>query len=324
MGSKPDNCRTNNKKSYFKKSKNIIMKKLILLLPLLIMFGSMFGCGKKDSGDSGKNDSKDKSTTTDDKKTDKPQNGNDTKPDTKLNGSYTGGFDAVKYNSEKDYVYSNRITVFIDSVSGGNLYGRSVVAGNDRPFTGSCSGSKGEFKVEAKEPGDDKYDGKFSFSIYPDSGIIKGKWTANDSKLDVTEREYRLEKKEFKYDANASLPQEIRWSALYEKYPKFPDKVESVTADVSKINASSKLLTKADIQNLYKGDLEIIRNAVYARHGYSFKSKRMRFIFDMYVDWYMPVATDVRDKLTDTEKQNIELIKRFEEHADKYYDEFGR
>ncbi len=44
----------------------------------------------------------------------------------------------------------------------------------------------------------------------------------------------------------------------------------------------------------------------------------------MYVDWYMPVATDVRDKLTDTEKQNIDLIKRFEEHADKYYDDYGR
>jgi hypothetical protein len=296
------------------------MRKLILLLPLLILLS----CGKKESSDSGNKDSKEKTTVTDEKKTDKPQTGSDTKPVTKLTGSYTGGFEAVKYNSEKDYVYSNRITVFIDSLKGENIYGRSIVAGNDRPFIGSCTGAKGEFKVEAKEPGDDKYDGKFSFSIFPDSGIIKGKWIANDGKLDVTERQYRLERKDFKYDSGANLPQEIQWSGLYEKYPKFPDKVESITADVSKINASSKLLTKSDVQNLYKGDLEIIRNSIYARHGYSFKSKRMRFIFDMYVDWYMPVATDVRDKLTDTEKQNIELIKRFEEHADKYYDEYGR
>lgn len=299
------------------------MKKLILLLPLFIVL--QFACGKKDSSDSGNKDSKEKTTVTDDKKTDKPQSGNDTKTkSSNLTGSYTGGFDAVKYNQDKDFVYSNRITVFIDSVQGETIYGRSIVAGNDRPFKGSLSGSGRAFKVEAAEPGDDKYDGKFSFTIMPDSGIITGKWIANDSKLDVTERQYRLEKKEFKYNADVNLPQEIQWSALYEKNPKYPDKVESITSDVSKINASTKLLTKNDIQNLYKGDLEIIRNSIYARHGYSFKSKRMRYIFDMFVDWYMPVATDVRDKLTDTEKKNVELIQRYEQHADKYYDEFGR
>ena len=297
------------------------MKKLILLLPLLFFF--IFSCGKKDSTDTGNKDSKEKTTVTDDKKTDKPQNGNDTKPKSNLTGSYTGGFDAVKYNRD-DIVYSNRITVFVDSVQGENIFGRSIVAGNDRPFKGSCKGSAGAYNVEATEPGDDKYDGKFSFTIMPDSGLITGKWIANDTKLDVTEREYRLVKKEFKYNADANLPEEIQWSALYEKNPKYPDKVESVTADVSKVNASTKLLTKNDIQNLYKGDLEIIRNSIYARHGYSFKSKRMRYIFDMFVDWYMPVATDVRDKLTDTEKKNIELIQRYEQHADKYYDEFGR
>jgi hypothetical protein len=38
----------------------------------------------------------------------------------------------------------------------------------------------------------------------------------------------------------------------------------------------------------------------------------------------MPVSTDVRNDLTDLEKKNIELIKRYEEHAEKYYDEYGR
>jgi len=141
------------------------MKKLILLLPLLLILG----CGKKESSDSGNKDSKEKTTASDDKKTEKPQTGSDTKSDSKLTGSYTGGFEAVKYNSEKDYVYSNRITVFIDSLAGDKIYGHSVVAGNDRPFTGTYAGTKGEYKVEAKEPGDDKYDGKFSFTIYPDS-----------------------------------------------------------------------------------------------------------------------------------------------------------
>lgn len=73
-----------------------------------------------------------------------------------------------------------------------------------------------------------------------------------------------------------------------------------------------------------KGNLEIIRNAIYARHGYSFKTRRVRFIFDQFVPWYMPVSTDVRNELTELEKKNINLIKRYEEHAEKYYDEYGR
>jgi hypothetical protein len=50
----------------------------------------------------------------------------------------------------------------------------------------------------------------------------------------------------------------------------------------------------------------------------------MRCFFDNFVEWYVPVKTDVTAELTDIEKQNIELIKRYEKHADKYYDSFGR
>ena len=50
----------------------------------------------------------------------------------------------------------------------------------------------------------------------------------------------------------------------------------------------------------------------------------MRYIFDDYVDWYMPVKTNILADLTDLEKQNIDLLKRYENHAEKYYDVFGR
>ena len=66
------------------------------------------------------------------------------------------------------------------------------------------------------------------------------------------------------------------------------------------------------------------RNSIYARHGYSFKNRKMRYFFDNYIDWYMPVNTDIRNSLTDIEKRNIELLKRYEEHAENYYDEYGR
>jgi hypothetical protein len=38
----------------------------------------------------------------------------------------------------------------------------------------------------------------------------------------------------------------------------------------------------------------------------------------------MPVSLNVENELTEIEKKNIDLLKRYENHADKYYDEFGR
>lgn len=297
------------------------MKNIILLLTVLFLFG----CGKKDTSDTGSKDKKDTTTTKKEDKSTKPESGATTSPtDKKILGTYTGDFVAEKFDDTKEYVYSNRITVSIDSAIQGKLFGHSVVAGNLRPFTGTYAADKNVYNIEAAEPGDDKYDGKFSFSLYTDSSVVRGKWTSFKPDVYVTERSYRLAKKDFSYSPALNMPEEVQWAALYEKVPKFPDKVEAVTPAVSKYNASAKLLEKKDVENLYKGDLEIIRNAIYARHGYSFKSRRMRFIFDTYVDWYMPVTTDVRAELTDIEQKNIELIKRYEEHADKYYDDFGR
>ncbi len=294
---------------------------IFLLLCLLI------ACGKKQVSDNSTGDNK-KNSSADSNIVTKP-NGESQKQDSKVSdspayGTYTGGFEALVYDESKDYVYENRITISIDSLNGDLIYGHSVVAGNNRPFKGSYKNEGKTIKAEVTEPGDDKYDGKFTFTIDPAAGKLEGTWKANDKKLDVTERKYSLDRKQFKYEATNSLPEDVKWAGLYEKNPKFPDKIESLTGDVVKINASVKELTKKDVENLYKGDLEIIRNAIYARHGYSFKTRRIRFIFDQYVPWYMPISTDVRNELTEIEKKNIDLIKRYEEHAEKYYDEYGR
>ena len=296
-------------------------------LTIFFLLCLLIACGKKQesgnsTGDNKKNSSGDSTTVT------KPS-GESQKQESKVSdspafGTYTGGFEALVYDETKDYVYENRITISVDSLSGDMLYGHSVVAGNNRPFKGPYKIEGKIYKAEVTEPGDDKYDGKFVFNVDPAAGKLDGTWKANDKKLDVSERKYSLEKKKFKYEASNNLPEDVQWAALYEKNPKFPDKIESLTGDVTKLNGSVKELTKKDVENLYKGDLEIIRNAIYARHGYSFKTRRVRFIFDQYVPWYMPISTDVRIELTEIEKKNIDLIKRYEEHAEKYYDEYGR
>src|SRR6476661_1145335 len=67
----------------------------------------------------------------------------DAKQNSPVLGTYTGGFEASAFNEKKDYVYENRITISIDSISGELLTGHSIVAGNNRPF-------EGNFKMDGK------------------------------------------------------------------------------------------------------------------------------------------------------------------------------
>ena len=70
-------------------------------------------------------------------------------------------------------------------------------------------------------------------------------------------------------------------------------------------------LTEDDLKDLDKTQLRLMRNAVYARHGRTFKSVDLQSLWECYT-WYKknPAYTD--DLLTETDRHNIELIKRFE------------
>jgi hypothetical protein len=101
------------------------------------------------------------------------------------------------------------------------------------------------------------------------------------------------------------------------------DEYASATDMIYKINASNTLLSKSDVENLKKGDLVIIRNTIYARHGYSFRKRTLRVFFDAQ-DWYIPVMADIKGLFTEIEKKNIQLLLRYEKNAKEYYDYFGR
>lgn len=75
--------------------------------------------------------------------------------------------------------------------------------------------------------------------------------------------------------------------------------------------ASDRLLTPSDIYNLSKSELKIMRNEIYARHGYIFQTRDMKSYFE-YQSWYLPRYTDINTFLSEVEKSNIELIKRYE------------
>jgi hypothetical protein len=201
---------------------------------------------------------------------------------TKILGSFVGPFG------------ENKITLLITKAEKGIVEGRSIVGGNDRPFSGTISETNGVYAIAAKEPGDDPNDGTFTFRIDPaEPNVLTGSWQPLDNSMTI--KDYKLVRKDFQYRTDVGV------------YP----------------SASQRELQPEEVEEMMKSDLEQMRNEIYARHGYCFKKKEMRIQFED-LDWYVPASTDIRSKLTEIEKKNIALIKRYEKYADDYGDDFGR
>ena len=252
-------------------------------------------------------------------------------------GSWVGMFEPdtslepLQIGESRNWNYNNKITISIDSIVAGTVKGHSVVAGNERPFTGTLERTQSSYRFLVKEPGDDKYDGEFHFTIMPGDSLLKGKWKAY-GQIKIPARRYALSKKIFRYNPDYRLEertQYIDWS----RTKKRPGNIEgeeyyeesyfTTTDEVLRYNASGELLTPKQVANMTKADIFILRNSIYARHGYSYKNRQLRAYFDRQ-SWYMPVKTDIKGELTPLEKQNIELLLRYEKNAQEYYDEFGR
>lgn len=74
---------------------------------------------------------------------------------------------------------------------------------------------------------------------------------------------------------------------------------------------SLRLLDYTDLEGLTPWDLKVMRNEIYARHGYIFKTKDMINYFAAQV-WYRPRLAQVDNLMSATEKKNIAFIKKYE------------
>lgn len=230
--------------------------------------------------------------------------------------------------------YSNKINISIDEIKNGKIKGHSIVAGNERPFEGTVVYEDGIFKINLNEPGDAKYDGTFSFQIVLSNSVATGTWNAFN-KIKIPKRIYELNKRMFAYDPKQQLDMAryryIDWNKKNKiitnevrgEEGDYDESYFTTTYDIDKYNASSQKLTTEQVANMKKGDLFILRNSIYARHGYSFKNQQLRAYFDQQ-PWYIPASTNVKAYLTEIEKQNIALLLRYEKNAKEYYDVFGR
>ncbi|NMR33608.1 YARHG domain-containing protein [Chryseobacterium aquaticum] len=255
-------------------------------------------------------------------------------------GIYTGEFAGKGMITSEDgeeyegNIYK-KISLKINRITKDSVYGQSIVEGNQRPFRGVFNESSNSFVLD--EPGNDKTDGRFEVKLKSDS--ITGKWTAfNKSAVKVPSKTLKLIKKEFVYNPNFMLDENsdlIDWENPKDFVEKYTDeetgKTETYTSSknrvasdaVFKINASTQKLTEKELKNLRKLDMEIIKNAVFARHGYAFKKQTYRSFFEQ-TDWYIPVSNNVDNELSPMEKGNVALLNRFIKYAEDKYDQFGR
>jgi hypothetical protein len=205
--------------------------------------------------------------------------------------------DAIASTMKGTYVGDfggKKITVCIDRIIGKTITGYSIVSGNERAFSGSFEVHEQGYSIVAAEPGDHPEDGIFKMIYASKTDDLGGVWKANNSKK-IAERVFVLPRRVFKYSTKVG------------QYPQ----------------SSTKDLKEADVENLRPADLRIMRNEIYARHGYGFKLADMRAHFEKQ-DWYMAISQDISENLTAREKKNAALIKRYENYGAEYYDSFGR
>ncbi len=187
----------------------------------------------------------------------------------------------------------HKITISVEKIVGQTVLGYSIVTGNERAFSGPWQPIPEGIAFIGKEPGDHAEDGFFTLAFNSKEKTLMGRWDANDQTKPSVE--LGLKARKFKYDPKAG------------DHPK----------------TSTKVLKEADVENMRPAELRIMRNEIYARHGYSFINEDMQKHFAK-VESYMPIALDVKSKLTDIEIKNATLIKRYENYGSAYYDKFGR
>lgn len=262
-----------------------------------------------------------------------------------LLGYWVGNFQANITQEEENTLYDSisdaesilyrKITFSIDEIIDNTILGHSIVAGNISPFKGTLKEDNSFFIIEADEFNKTNSDGKFSIHIAKSDSILKGNWKAyHPQKVKIANRKFNLNKRFFVYDKNSKLEITFMNSEKFNSI-EFTDTIGnevevfedvefySTTDKLFLKNPSVDLLSSDFVSNLTKADIFILRNSIFARHGFAFRDKQLRMYFESY-DWYMPVFGDVKNELTTLEKTNIDLLLRYEQNAMEYYDTFGR
>jgi len=90
-----------------------------------------------------------------------------------------------------------------------------------------------------------------------------------------------------------------------------PDNNITTNSSLLYPQTSERILSRTELANYTAWELRIMRNEIFAKYGYIFKSEDLKNYFNQQL-WYRPRYSDVSDRLTPIEKKNTETIKSME------------
>jgi len=92
---------------------------------------------------------------------------------------------------------------------------------------------------------------------------------------------------------------------LFSRLPKYDTSPMRLSKKTWKYDKG--LLDEMELRLLSLSQLRILRNCIFAWHGYSFRTEDMQLHFEQE-DWYEPDSTFSVERLTELERQNVELL----------------
>ena len=138
----------------------------------------------------------------------------------------------------------------------------------------------------------------------------------NDSKIEELEKQIQMQNEAISRDKEADLKKTIEEKDAEINKLKNKKKANDNSSYFAKgagmfPEGSQRYLSYADIEYLSSRDLKIMRNEIFARHGYIFKTSDMIQHFSSQ-SWYRALNNDVTAYLSKIEKENVNFIKQYE------------
>jgi len=130
---------------------------------------------------------------------------------------------------------------------------------------------------------------------------------------------------------NSSVIYELKTNEIFDVYPSsdkwwlvelrnkqkgyiFYDRVSLIRngLDGKYTDVSNYFFNEDDLESISSDELKIMRNEIFARYGYIFKEGGEMNNYFKNEKWYKPKLNNVDSKLTQLEKYNIQLIRKYE------------
>lgn len=159
-------------------------------------------------------------------------------------------------------------------------------------------------------------DGEEIMLLSPKDWKKVGKTFVNASFFNVCDQSVKYER--VKKKETAAAPAAVDGVVTVEPYTDVPEGAQggssvagptTFTADDNPYQwLSERPVNANDILGMSSEEIRLLRNAIFAMHGYKFKDKKLLEHFSQFT-WYKPVSSDVTGSLSRLEQENIQFLK---------------